>query len=88
MRVAFTLASSERGLCVGQIALSLSNRCLKKRRVDLGDYLAGFHLGIKIHKQLCDISRNLAPHLHINYRIERAVAVTAWVMGPRVIAAV
>jgi hypothetical protein len=62
----------ERGPCVGQIALSLSNRCLKKRRVDLGDYLAGFHLGIKIYKQLCDISRNLASYLHINDRIERA----------------
>jgi hypothetical protein len=62
----------ERGLCVRQIAFSLSDGCLKKRWVDLGDHLAGFHLGIKIHKQFCDISRNLAPHLHINDRIERA----------------
>jgi hypothetical protein len=46
----------ERGLCVGQIAFSLSDGCLKKHWIDLGDYLAGFHLGIKIHKQLRDIS--------------------------------
>lgn len=62
----------ESGLCVRQIAFSLSDGCLKKHWVDLGDHLAGFHLGIKIHQQFCDISRNLAPDLHINDRIERA----------------
>jgi hypothetical protein len=46
----------ERGLRIRQVAFGLSDSCLKERRIDLGDYLAGFYLGIKIHKQLRDIS--------------------------------
>jgi hypothetical protein len=46
----------KRGLCVGQVALCLRNRGLKKRRIDLRDHLTRFHLRIKIHEQLRDIS--------------------------------
>jgi len=45
----------QRGLCAGEIALGLGDRCLKKRRINLRDHLAGFDLGIKIDKQLCDV---------------------------------
>ena len=45
----------QRGLRAGQVALSLSDRCLKEGRIDLRDHLAGFDLGIKIDKQLCDV---------------------------------
>ena len=62
----------ERGLGVCQISLRLSDGGLKKSRIDLGDHLARFHLRIKIRKQFCDISRNLAAYLHINDWIERA----------------
>ena len=66
------LRKLQRGLCVGQIAFGLSDRCLKERRIDLRDHLAGFHLRIKIGKQLCDIPRDLAAHLHVHDGIERA----------------
>jgi len=46
----------ERGLRIRQIPFRLRDRCLKKRRIDLGDHLAGFHVGVKIREQLRDIS--------------------------------
>ena len=62
----------QRGLCVGQIAFCLSDCCLKKHRINLRDYLAGFYLGIKIDKQFCDVPRDLAAHLHVDDGIQRA----------------
>ena len=34
----------QRSLSAGEIALGLSDRCLKKRWINLRDYLASFHL--------------------------------------------
>ena len=62
----------ERSLRVGQVAFRLRDRGLKKSRIDLRDHLASFHLRIKIHEQLRDISRDLTAHLHVDHGIQRA----------------
>ena len=62
----------ERGLRVGEIAFGLSDRGLKKRRINLRDHLAGFDLRIKIGKQFRDVAGDLAADLDIDHGIERA----------------
>ena len=62
----------QRSLRISEIAFRLSDRCLKKRWIDLGHDLACFYLRIKIGEQLRDVPRNLAANLDVNDRIERA----------------
>src|SRR5207244_65982 len=62
----------ERSLRAGQIALGLSDRGLKKSRINLRHDLAGFHLRIKIREQLRDVPRDLAAYLHVDHGIECA----------------
>jgi hypothetical protein len=62
----------QRSLRVGQVAFRLRDRGLKKRRIDLRDHLSSFHLRIKIHEQLRDISRDLTAHLHVDHGIQPA----------------
>ena len=50
----------------------MSDLCLEERGINLRDHLAGFDLRIKIDKQLSDIPRDLAAHLHVDDGIERA----------------
>ena len=65
------LREFESRLRAGHIALSLSDRRLKQDRIYLSDDIAGFHLGIKIDKELLNVPRNLAAHLHVNDRVKR-----------------
>ena len=62
----------QRSLRISEIAFRLSDRCLKKRWIDLGHDLACFYLRIKIGEQLRDVPRDLAAHLHVDDGIERA----------------
>ena len=80
MRVAFTLRQFERRLRVGQIAFRLCDSGLKKRRIDLGDHLARFHLRIKVHEQLCILPETWLPTCTFTTGFSVPVAVTAWVM--------
>jgi len=71
VRVAFTFASSRTAWALAR-SLRLRDRCLKKRRINLRDYLACFDLRIKIDKQLRDVAGDLAADLDIDHGIEGA----------------
>ena len=66
------LRQLQRRLCAGHITFRLRDRCLKQHRIDLGNDLTCFHLGIKIDKQLRDIAGNLASNLDVNDGIQGA----------------
>jgi len=72
IRAALTLASSSAACALARSPLGLGDSGLKKRRINLRYYLAGFDLRIKIHEQLRDVPRDLAANLHVDHRIERA----------------
>ena len=59
-------------LRAGKIAFGLSDRGLKKGRINLRHDLAGFHLRIKIREQLRDVPRDLAAYLYVDHGIECA----------------
>ena len=60
--------------CLGirQIALGLRHRRLKQYRIDLCDNVTRLHLGIKIGEKFLNVPRNLAAHLHVHDRVQRA----------------
>ena len=62
----------QRRLRAREIAFGLRHRRLKKGRIDLRNDLAGFHRRIIINEKFLNVTRDLAPNLHIHDRIQRA----------------
>ena len=60
-------------LAFSTLALAWETWAWKMRRVDLGDELAFFHLGIVIGVKLLDRPRNLGSHQDGDDRVDRAV---------------
>ena len=64
------LRRQHRGTCGIHIGLGRSDPVFEGLRIDLGDQLAGFHLGIEIHEQITYLPRYLGAHRDLRHRID------------------